>query len=192
MDVLKQAWQCPREALGVVTDLAAAAFAGNSGATPETLDDLDQLVEALHVLRPDNAEFAFFDGWLHMLRQNWDEAEWLFRSLVARAICLPSSEGMLLQCLKARQIFGWQDEAQRLAELHGDNDVGRLARTMLAADDLQRATLEAARTGRFVPPESALELERESEFAQAADTAQEPVATLAADELPMALQYLRI
>lgn len=191
MDVLKQSWQCPREALGVVTDLAAAAFVAG-GRAPETLDDLEQLVEALHVLRPDNADFAFFDGWLQMLRQNWDEAEWIFRDLVARAACLPSSHGMLLQCLKARQVFGWQDEARRLAEDHGEHDVGRLARTMLAADDLQRATLDATRTGRFVAPESALALEQDGEAALAASTGITQGFAPAAHELPLALQYLRI
>jgi type III secretion protein HrpB1 len=190
MDVLKQPGLCPREALGVVTDLAAAAFAaaGGAAAGAPDVDDLEQLVDALHVLRSDNADFAFFDGWLQMLRRNWDEAEWIFRGLVARSVCVPASHGMLLQCLKARNVFGWQDEARRIADEQGDSDVGRLARTLLAAADLQRATLEAARTGRFVPPESALALERDDDAPAASGAGFAP----APPELPLTLQYLRV
>ncbi|MBN3857575.1 hypothetical protein G3N59_29730 [Paraburkholderia sp. Ac-20340] len=194
MDALKAQPPCPREALGVLTDLAAAAFAAAGAAAQAKargidVEDLEQLVGALRLLSPQRAEFGFFEGWLRMLREEWDEAEWLFRDLAARGVCLPSSKGMLLQCLKARGSFGWQDEARELAREHADDEVGRLARTLLAAGDLQDAARDAARTGRFVPPDSALELETD---AHDRATARLDTAPRLALELPLELQYLRI
>jgi type III secretion protein HrpB1 len=189
MDVLKDPLPCPRAALGAVVDVTAAAFAASDRrAGAVDLDDLEQLVGTLHRLRPGCAEFAFFEGWLQMLREDWDEAVSIFRDLADRSICLPSSQGMLLQCLKAREAFGWQDEARKLAEEHEGDEVGQLARALLASAPLQRAQLDAARTGRFVPPESALALEQDAAPESSAQAAAAPLVF----EPSLVMQYLRI
>lgn len=189
MDALKDSQLCPRAALGALVDLATAAFAAHGRHTGAVdLDDLEQLVGALHRLRPGFAQFAYFDGWLRMLCGDWDEAIAVFRDLVDRSLCLPSSQGLLLKCLQARGEFGWQDEARRLAEEHKGGEIGCLARALIASDDLQQAQREAARTGKFVAPASVLELEESQ--ARGGDARGAP--GLPAFEPSLAMQYLRI
>ncbi|GAB7524087.1 HrpB1 family type III secretion system apparatus protein [Paraburkholderia sp. 2C] len=189
MNVQKERLRCPAEAVGAVVELVRAAFAAGNTPPAVDTDDLEQAIDALHLMRPTCAEFAFFDGWLLMWREDWEAAEALFRDLVARSVCLPASKGMLLQCMKERDVFGWQDEARRLADEHAGDDVGRLAKTFLARDDLRHAVAAARRTGRFVAPESALALEN-------ADSNQD-AGTLAASsqtacDLLATMQYMRI
>jgi type III secretion protein HrpB1 len=182
--------KCSPAALGCLVDLVSAAFAASNGpATKVDVDDIEQLVQVLHVLRPANADFEFFDGWLHMLRRDWAEAESVYRGLIERSVCMPTARGMLLQCVKARETFGWQEEARKLADEYASHDVGRLAKTLLANDDLQRAYETARRTGTFVAPESTRELEQNA-------AAHEPRAAapraLTADDMLMSMQYIRI
>jgi type III secretion protein HrpB1 len=190
MDVLKEQRQCPSMAVGAIVDLVGAAFAAGGGPSElDYLDDLEQIIDALHVLRPASADFAFFDGWLDMLRKNWEDAEATFRDLIVRSQCLPASKGMLLRCLKAREAFGWQDEAKMLLEEYGDNDdVGRLARALLASEDLREAVAAGKRSGRFVAPESVVALET------ANATHKDSVAAAserANQNLLLSMQYLR-
>jgi type III secretion protein HrpB1 len=189
MDVLKDRPQCPSELVGAIIDLVRAAFA--RGNTPEQADadDIEHVVEMLHLMRPACADFAFFDGWLHMLREEWSEAEGVFRGLVERSICVPASNGMLLQCLKARQEFGWQDEARRLVAESGDEEVARLAKVLLAGDDLKQAVATAKRTGRFVAPESALAFEK---GAQAGDSGALAPSLESTSDMLLTMQYMRI
>jgi type III secretion protein HrpB1 len=187
MDDQREQAKCASAALGCLVDLACAAFAASGG--PETkvdVDDIEQLVEVLHVLRRENADFEFFDGWLHMLRHDWAEAESVYRSLIGRSLCLPASKGMLLQCVKAREPFGWQEDARKLVDEYGNHEVARLAKTLLANDDLQQAYETARRTGTFVPPESTRELEQNA--AAEGAWAAAPRALNAHDML----QYIRI
>ena len=183
---------CAPAVLGCLADLVGAAFAGCDGLTTKVdVDDIEQLVEALHVLRPTCVEFAFFDGWLFMLRKEWAEAESVYRGLIERSVCMPASRGMLLQCMKATHTFGWQDEARKVIEECGNDDVTRLAKTLIANDDLQHAYAAARRTGQFVTPESTRELEQEKE--KAAQEPQPSVArALTADDMLMSMQYIRI
>jgi type III secretion protein HrpB1 len=189
MDVLKDRPQCPSAVVGAIVDLVGVAFARAGTPAQVEIDDIEHLVEALHLLRPASAEFAFFDGWLHMLREEWSEAEWLFRDLVERSICLPSSKGMLLQCLKARQEFGWQDEARKLVEENGNEEVARLAKVLLASDELKQAVANAKRTGRFVAPDSALAFENGAHGEDSGAVA--PPSPTSSDML-LTMQYMRI
>ncbi|MEA3120243.1 MAG: type secretion protein HrpB1 [Paraburkholderia sp.] len=160
MDVLKEQQQCPPAAVSAIIDMVGAVFAHRGKPLDIDIDDIEQLIELLHVVRPACAELAFFDGLLHAQRQEWDRAEEIFRALIARSLCLPASKGMLLRCLKEQQAFGWKDEAKRLLEDDEDDDnICRLARAYIARDDLKHAAADAKRTGRFVTPESVLALD---------------------------------
>jgi type III secretion protein HrpB1 len=189
MDVLKHRPQCPSGVVGAIASLVGMAFAGAGTPAQVDADDIEHLVQALHSLRPASAEFTFFDGWLHMLRGEWNEAEWLFRDLVERGICLPSSRGMLLQCLKARQEFGWQEEARKLLEEGGDEEVVRLAKVLLASDELKQAVATAKRTGRFVAPDSALAFE-DGAPVQESGTVAAP--SQPSSDMLLTMHYLRI
>ena len=189
MDVMKDRSSWPPAVVGAIVDLTGAAFANSGTRTGVDIEDIEHLVAMLHLLRPDNADFSFFDGWLHMLRDEWSEAEELFRHLVERSVCLPASRGMLLKCLKARDEFGWQDEARRIVEDEGDRDVTRLAKLLLAGDDLKHAAADARRTGRFVAPESARSLDDE---AAAGDSAAAQPQLPSANDMLMTMHYMRI
>ncbi len=190
MDDQREHAKCAPAVLGCLVDLVGAAFAASDGvATKVDVDDIEQLVDVLHALRPTCADFEFFDGWLYMLRKDWAEAEAVYRRLIERSVCVPASHGMLLQCVRARQTFGWQHDARKLVEEYGDHEVGRLARTFLANDDLQHAYETARRTGTFVAPESARELE---EGTAPSETRSSAPRSLTSDDLMMSMQYIRI
>ncbi|PMS22562.1 hypothetical protein C0Z18_04350 [Trinickia dabaoshanensis] len=189
MDVLKDLPQCPSGVVGAIVDLVGVAFGGAGTPAQVDIDDIEHLVQALHLLRPESSEFVFFDGWLLMLRGEWSEAEWVFRGLVERAICLPASKGMLLQCLKAKQEFGWQEEARKLLEEGGNEDVERLAKVLLASDELKQAVATAKRTGRFVAPDSALAFEQD---AQVEDSGAVATPSQTSSDMLLAMKYMRI
>jgi type III secretion protein HrpB1 len=187
MNQQKEQAKCPPAALGCLVDLVSAAFGATSGLGAKVdIDDIEQMVDALHALRPGFAEFEFFDGWVHLLRRDWASAEAVYRSLIERSVCIPSSKGMLLRCLKSSKTFGWQEEARKLADEYHDHEVGRLARVYLAGDDLQEAYAVARRTGHFVAPESARELEQGTAPSPAKV---EPALT---NDMLMSMQYIRI
>lgn len=185
MDVLKDGSKCPSVVVVALVDLAGAAFARSGTRARLDIEDIEHLVDMLHLLRPDNADFSFFDGWLHMLREEWSDAEQLFRRLVDRSICLPASRGMLLQCLKSGQGFGWQDEARKIVDEGSDKDVIQLAKLLLAGDDLKQAAAEARRTGRFVAPESARAFADEAK-------ADERGASQSTSDVSLTMHYMRI
>jgi type III secretion protein HrpB1 len=190
MDDQREHAKCSPAVLGCLVDLVGAAFGASDGvATKVDVDDIEQLVDVLHVLRPARADFEFFDGWLYMLRKDWPEAEAVYRRLIERSVCLPASHGMLLQCMRAAKTFGWQDDARKLLEEFGDHEVGRLARTFLANDDLQQAYETARRTGNFVAPESVGELEQEAATPEPRTSTARP---LTSDDMMMSMQYIRI
>lgn len=187
MNQQKEQAKCPPAALGCLVDLVSAAFPATSGLGAKVdIDDIEQMVEALHALHPTFADFEFFDGWIHLLRRDWASAEAVYRGLIERSVCIPASKGMLLRCLKSSKTFGWQDEARKLAEEYSDHEVGRLARVYLAGDDLQEAYATARRTGHFVAPESTRALEEGTAGSQKA----EPVLTH--NDMLLAMQYIRI
>jgi type III secretion protein HrpB1 len=124
-----------------------------------------------------------------MLREEWSDAAQLFRNLADRSICLPASRGMLLRCLKAGREPGWQEEARKVVDEGGDDEVIRLAKILLASDDVKQAVATAKRTGRFVAPDSAREFESgaRAEPASAATTPSQ-VTT----DMQLVMQYMRI
>ncbi|MET1477257.1 MULTISPECIES: HrpB1 family type III secretion system apparatus protein [Burkholderia] len=189
MDVLKDRPQCPSGVVGAIVDLVRVALARAGTPAQVDIDDLEHLVDVLHLLRPDSAEFAFFDGWLHMVREEWSDAERLFRNLVERSVCLPASKGMLLQCLKARQEFGWQEEARHLLEEGGNEEVERLAKVLLASEELKQAVATAKRTGRFVAPDSALAFEN---GAHAEDGEAVATPSSSSSDMLLTMQYMRV
>lgn len=190
MDQQKAQAKCPPAALGCLVDLVSAAFAATSGLGAKVdVDDIEQMVDTLHVLRPAFADFEFFDGWLHLLRRDWASAETVYRGLIERSVCMPASKGMLLRCLKSSKTFGWQDEARKLADEYRDHEVGRLARVYLAGDDLQEAYATARRTGYFVAPESARELDQGAVGRQ---TKADAPAALTTGDMLLSMQYIRI
>ncbi|MEJ0003127.1 MAG: HrpB1 family type III secretion system apparatus protein [Pararobbsia sp.] len=191
MDVQKDGLHCPSTVVGALIDLASSAFAHSGTPMEVEIENLEHLVEMLHLLRPDNVDFSFFDGWLRMLHKEWSEAEDIFRGLVERSVCMPASRGMLLQCLKARGDFGWKDEARTIVEEGGDKDVTRLAKLLLASDDLKDAAAAGRRTGRFVTPESARAVEEE-EGDEAADNGAGATSSQLTSDMLLAMHYMRI
>jgi type III secretion protein HrpB1 len=189
MDVLKERRQCPPAVAGAIVDLVRLAFDSAGTLGQADIDDIDHLVQALHVLRPALSEFAFFDGWVHMLREEWRDGERVFRDLVERSVCLPASKGMLLHCLKAGQQSGWQEEARKLLDEGAGEEVERLAKILLASDELTQAVETARRTGRFLAPESALAIEKS---AQAEDGSAAAAPSHAPGEAHLTMQYMRI
>ncbi|MDQ7980265.1 HrpB1 family type III secretion system apparatus protein [Paraburkholderia sp. SARCC-3016] len=189
MDVLKNQSQCPWAVVSAIVSLTAAALVRGGRREGADVDDIGQIVDLLHLLRPDNADFSFFDGCLLTLRGEWRDAEAIFRGLVERGIYLAQSKSVLLRCLMELDVYGWQDEARALVEEGGDDEAIRVAKILLASDDLKHAAATARRTGRFVEPGSVRELREEAETAGGGAVAA-PSQSLS--DMPLTMQYLRI
>jgi type III secretion protein HrpB1 len=188
MDVLK-GQSCPQSIVEAVVELVTTAL-DPAGATAQVeCDDVESVIDALHAMRPGCAEFSFFDGWLHVRRQEWSEAECRFLDLVERSICLPQSKAMLLQCLMAQQKFGWREETKKIAEMGGDDPAVALARALIATDDMVEAMETASRTGEFVVPDSMPALQEGVPAVK--DGTVEPMPHAAAG-VPLSVQYMRI
>jgi type III secretion protein HrpB1 len=190
MDALTDYRKCPPNAFGAIVELAGAAFACVDDLETGYTENIERLMEALRVVRPDFADLLFFDGLLHMRREEWSTAESIFRNLVERSMCLPASRGMLLKCLNERQADGWEKEARIIIDECGNDDTARLAKGFIAREELKDAAETAKRTGqRFVAPKCVSELQR---GADADDADAEVVASPTARDMLLTMQYMRV
>ncbi len=98
------------------------------------LDEIEQLADALEVLDPSSPKPLFARGTLQIVRQNWQEAIHIFRTLATQSKCLPHSKAMLTYALNRLGDPEWRFEAEPLRE-SVDTGVSLLARSLMAQDN---------------------------------------------------------
>jgi len=195
MNQLNHQAMCAAPVASGIVDLVSAALGKAGSVMAVEVDDVEHLIAALHVLRPTSAEIDFLDGLLQMRCNNWAEGEVIFRRLYERSLCLPSSHGLMLNCMKSGNVFGWQDEAQLVVESQGGTELGRFARSLLVDDEVARAVEAGRRSGSFVAPDSLRELTQPDPANQAdANTGSQYAAPRAQsnEDMLLAMQYMRI
>jgi type III secretion protein HrpB1 len=150
------------------------------------LNDVEQVIDALHALGPESSELWFLDGLLQVARGDWQGAAQTFRDLVDTSTSLPFSRGMLMYALQKCGDPQWRFEAQALCE--GNHaDVSLLAQTLIAGEDMRRAVAAARRTGRFDKPDSVLAMEEARERLAGLRAGAAPARADAAPKTPPAM-----
>ncbi|WP_244137488.1 MULTISPECIES: HrpB1 family type III secretion system apparatus protein [Burkholderia] len=116
------------------------------------LDDVEKVIGALTVLRPNVVEIETLTGLLHMFRGNWDEAMHVLRSVCERVPAFPHARTLLAVCLSTKGDASWRRVAAEAAELATDPHTAALVTVMQAREDLQDAIKVQQSGGRFVIP----------------------------------------
>ncbi|WP_181885561.1 HrpB1 family type III secretion system apparatus protein [Trinickia dinghuensis] len=147
--------QASAELVGGLTEVLRVALADQFPATRADVEDIEQLLDALHLLRPELPELRMFDGFVQVVRADWHAAIETFSTLAASSQCLPGSKAMLAYCLDATSDVSWRQLAlELLDDPRADAQVRLLAQALVARNDMEDARMVALRTGRFTEPES--------------------------------------
>lgn len=159
--------------MGGLTDLVTFALTEHFPGVRVDLNDVEQVLDALHALGPHVKELGLLDGSLQQARGDWQGAVQTLRGLVDAGTALPYSRAKLLYALHQCGDPQWRVEAEALRE-SDDPQVSLLAHGLMARADLQRERAALARTGRFEMPESVAAMREARERAANARAGAEP------------------
>jgi type III secretion protein HrpB1 len=194
MDPHTETTRASADLVAGLTELLRIAVADQFPETRADVEDMEQLLDALHALRPGMVELRMFSGFVQIVRADWRAALDTFGTLTANAQCMPGSKAMLAYCMDATSDVSWHQLAMELID---DPQAGAqarvLAHALLARNDIEDARLTALRTGTFTEPESLRALRAATD----ALTAERPEAASASSGAPFAqpmpdTQYLRL
>ncbi|MET3824241.1 type III secretion protein HrpB1 [Burkholderia sp. PvR073] len=190
MNQIHQYPTCTHELFGALVEIVRMSVVDQFPTTRIDVDDVEHLLEALHVMRPNLPELHLFDGFVHVVRGNWREATAIFRALVDQSVGLPGSKAMLIYCLSSSGDGDWRIVANQLLDDDGVTPQARmLVHAVMARNDVEQAGEYALASGEFVEPESLKQLRAESVSGEAGNGASGSAAT----EPPMFDgQYLRL
>ncbi|KAG0166421.1 ATP-dependent RNA helicase HrpB [Apophysomyces sp. BC1034] len=140
-------------------------------AGPVDSDDIEMVIDALRVLRPDARELDALEGMLWMSRGRWEEAVQTLQALLQQKPDFLYAKGLLALALFSRGDFEWRQVADELDESDVGEDTRQLVRSLRARADLRTALDAYKKTGNFVLPESCAEplIEFEQENAATED-----------------------
>ncbi|WP_185642809.1 HrpB1 family type III secretion system apparatus protein [Burkholderia sp. Bp9140] len=190
MNQIHEYQTCTHELFGALVEIVRMSVVDQFPTTRVDVDDVEHLLEALHVMRPNLPELHLFDGFVHVVRGNWREAADIFRALVDQSVGLPGSKAMLIYCLSSSGDDDWRIVANQLLDDDGVTPQARmLVHAVMARNDVELAGEHALATGEFVEPESLKQLRAESVAGDAGNGATDT----ARSEPPMFDgQYLRL
>jgi type III secretion protein HrpB1 len=158
------------ELVGGLTEVLRVAITDQFPETRADVGDIEELLDALHVIRPDLPELQMFNGFVQVVRADWRAAIETFSGLVSNSQCIPGSKAMLAYCLDANSDVSWQQHALQLLDddMQADPQVRLLAQALIARNDMEDARTTALRTGNFTEPESLRALRSANEAPAAA------------------------
>jgi len=158
--------QCTHDVVcGLIETASAALFAHFPKAASDTLD-VELVLDALRVFRPNVVEIGMLDGVLHMVHGRWDDAAHALRAVIDLAPDFAYAKAMMAYCLASRGEPGWRQWAHNALESSPNRETLALVRALEAREDLQHA-MHDYRGGEFVLPESCQSLAEEAREAQA-------------------------
>ncbi|PLZ00291.1 hypothetical protein CY652_21860 [Burkholderia sp. WAC0059] len=154
-DLQKTYQACPKEVVDGLVEIVSVALRARSPVGHAIDPDLvEQLVEALHALRPHCAELGFFDALLQVARKNWRDAIDMFRGLIARSVYVAQSRSMLVYCMNHCGDSEWRFEADALLQEGAPESATTIVQSLIARADLAQAVDLLRSTGAFAMPES--------------------------------------
>jgi type III secretion protein HrpB1 len=133
--------------------------------------DVELVLDALNVLRPNMYEIDTFRGIQHMANGHWDESIRVFTEVTAAAPQFTYAKALLAFCLSAKGDAGWQPLAAEALEGNPTKETRMLVRALTARDDL-RVAVRSRQSGKpFVMPMSCVELSEDAEEAKTSASA---------------------
>jgi type III secretion protein HrpB1 len=118
-----------------------------------TLEDIEAVLEVLHILRPNVPELEFLDGVAKMAQSCWDEASHIFRNVCQRAPHFDISKALLANCLASMGDSEWKQHASEIMAGNASADARGVIRALIAREDIVEAVKEY-RGGEFIIPDS--------------------------------------
>jgi type III secretion protein HrpB1 len=157
--------QCSHEVVcGLIETASAALFAHFPKAVGDTLD-VELVLDALRVFRPNVVQIGMLDGVLHIVHGRWDDAAHALRAVIDLAPDFAYAKAMMAYCLASRGEPGWRQWAHNAMESSPNKETQALVRALEAREDLQHA-MRDYRGGEFVMPESVQAMQDEAREAE--------------------------
>ncbi|VWD53058.1 type III secretion protein SctG [Burkholderia lata] len=176
---------CSNEIVGGLIETVSTALFRDFPNVGVDLDDVEKVVAALTVLRPNVVEIETLTGLLHMFRGNWEDGMRVLRSVCERAPEFAYARTLLAVCLSAHGDASWHRVAAEALEFGANPHAEALVKVMKAREDLLGAIQVYQGGGEFRIPESYAALVAEQKAASGASEAR-------AGSAPDSAGYLRI
>ncbi|CAB3764336.1 HrpB1 family type III secretion system apparatus protein [Paraburkholderia humisilvae] len=145
---------CSPDVIGGMIETATTALMEDFPKTTVNQEDLELILEALHVLRPDTVELETLDGLLHVVRGQWPEAVRVLHSVVERVPNFSYAKALLTFSLSSTGDPSWRNYADEVLASASSRSVKSLVLAVVARNDMLAAVRSSKLGGDFVTPES--------------------------------------
>lgn len=126
---------CPNNVVSLLLNITRA------GRGVSDLNDLENLVSALRIVRPNLIQLDIFEAWFHMRRQQWQEALHLLQSLEVRKSHFPLRTALQGCCLYAMNDSRWVSYAAQALEQKDDAEAVRIAKALIKTAEQSLGTI---------------------------------------------------
>lgn len=183
---------CSQAIVGGLIDSLSCALLNNFPTLEADPYDIELVLDALRLLRPQVAELDTMEAVLYMQRGHWDDAIRVFSRVIEEAPHFSYAKALLAFCLSVKGDTGWQQWASAALAQNPDRDTRQLVRALSAREDLREAIRTYRDGGTFEVPLSIATLNDELPD-ESAEPVAAPAATAAAQNDVVGQQgYLRI
>ncbi|KVP36384.1 type III secretion protein [Burkholderia ubonensis] len=149
---------CSSDIIGGLIDIVSVSLFRDFPKVNVDLNDVEKVIGALVVLRPNVVEIETLTGLLHMFRGNWGEAIYVLRSVSERAPKFSYARTLLAVSLSMKGDSSWQRVAREAMELEQEPHTEALVKVMQAREDLHDAMQRQQNGGVFEIPPSCVAL----------------------------------
>ncbi|MCA8023427.1 HrpB1 family type III secretion system apparatus protein [Burkholderia metallica] len=154
---------CSPEFIGGLIEVVSVALLDNFPNTRADLYDVEQVIDALRLLRPNVAEIDTLEGLLRMVKGQWQEANQVLLRVIEMRPQFGYAKALLAFSLSSTGDPSWRQVATEALTDDPDNkDTRALVRALEVRDEVDRAVREHRPGQPFVTP-SALGGEGKSE-----------------------------
>jgi type III secretion protein HrpB1 len=156
---------CSTDLIGGLIETATTALMESFPNTSVNTDDVEALLVALHVLRPNTVELDTLDGILQIVRSQWPEAIRILRAVNERVPQFDYAKALLAFSLSAAGDPIWRQYADELLAGNAARSIKALVMAVVARNDMLEAVRTTRMGGAFVTPESLAALQAMTEEA---------------------------
>ncbi|MCU9952146.1 MULTISPECIES: HrpB1 family type III secretion system apparatus protein [Burkholderia] len=155
--------QCRPEIVGGLIETVSTALLRTFPKVTADPYDIELILDALRVMRPNVAEIQMLDGVLCMACERWDDAIRTLSDVCATAPHFVYGKALLAFCLSTKGDDAWKQHAAEALANNPNDDTLVLVKALQAREDLVKAVQANRNGGPFVPPPSVRELNSELE-----------------------------
>ncbi|WP_324658528.1 HrpB1 family type III secretion system apparatus protein [Burkholderia thailandensis] len=155
--------QCRPEIVGGLIETVSVALLRTFPKMTADPYDIELILDALRVMRPNVAEIQMLDGVLCMACERWDDAIRSLSDVCAAAPQFDYGKALLAFCLSTKGDDSWKQHATEALGNNPNDDTLVLLKALQAREDMVKAVHANRNGGPFVPPQSVCELNAELE-----------------------------